>query len=441
MVLHRLVVLTVAFVTSSSLGVPASQPADIPLVDVAAIAISTVRATGAQVVKSTDADGSSWLVIDQKPDSKESIVSFDIPAHLRDLSQRHYLEIDAQNVCPTRISLTCWALSGPGWGGVSTYPIGNASGRETLESGASQGLKIDLFARYSGTDVYTGAIDPGDVRRVEIRFASQNAGPKLQFGNVRASSAAPGPRPDISNRIEVPPVVDEPPAPGKRARYALKGWETTTVRHILTLPRNWKPGGRYPIIVEYTGNIFFHKFCYSTGLTEQGRMAYGLSKGEDFILLNLPFITPDRQSEQSNGWGDLDKAADYCLEAVDDACEKWGGDRSEIFLTGFSRGMLAMNVLGLHDDRIAALWLGFIGDNPGKNLAPTTNRGWNGANTGWNERALRLRGRSWFSARSNLGADVHVDVEYLEDRPSTLAARKWMQEVLAMKRNGSKKQG
>jgi hypothetical protein len=26
---------------------------------------------------------------------------------------------------------------------------------------------------------------------------------------------------------------------------------------------------------------------------------------------------------------------------------------------------------------------------------------------------------------------VHVDVEYLEDRPSTVATRRWLQEILA----------
>jgi len=33
---------------------------------------------------------------------------------------------------------------------------------------------------------------------------------------------------------------------------------------------------------------------------------------------------------------------------------------------------------------------------------------------------------------------MHVDVEYLEDRPSTVATRRWMREVLSQK-SGSEK--
>jgi len=48
-----------------------------------------------------------------------------------------------------------------------------------------------------------------------------------------------------------------------------------------------------------------------------------------------------------------------------------------------------------------------------------------------------MKGRSWLFVPANLEADVHVDVEYLEDRPSTLRYRAWMQKVLK-KRPGTR---
>jgi hypothetical protein len=200
---------------------------------------------------------------------------------------------------------------------------------------------------------------------------------------------------------------------------------------VLTLPREWQPGANYPVIVEYTGNVFYHKFCHSTGYTNQGTMAYGLARGEKFITLNLPFISVDGQREQIDGWGDIDKAADYCVAAVRAVCEKFSGDAGAVFFVGFSRGEYAANYLALRDDRIASLWRGFVGTNPGRPWKPADGAGWNKVGIGWDERAARLQGRPCFAAPANLGAHVHVDVEYLEDRPSTLATRRWMQEILA----------
>jgi hypothetical protein len=231
--------------------------------------------------------------------------------------------------------------------------------------------------------------------------------------------------------VLVPDVTRDPPGPGRRVYQQLPGWEKTSVTHVLTLPHEWKTGLKYPVIVEYTGNVFYHKFCHSTGYTDQGTMAYGLARGEKFICLNLPFISADGQREQIDGWGDIDKTADYCVAAVRLICERYGGDASAVFFVGFSRGEYAANFLALRDDRVAALWLAFIGTNPGRPWKPADGAGWNKVGLGWDERAARLQGRPWFAAPANLGAHVHVDVAYLEDRPSTVATRRWMQDVLA----------
>ena len=41
-------------------------------------------------------------------------------------------------------------------------------------------------------------------------------------------------------------------------------------------------------------------------------------------------------------------------------CEQYGGDRAAVILTGFSRGAIACNYLGLHNEEIAGLWRAFI---------------------------------------------------------------------------------
>ena len=45
---------------------------------------------------------------------------------------------------------------------------------------------------------------------------------------------------------------------------------------------------------------------------------------------------------------------------MENVCEKFGGDPKRVVLAGFSRGAIACNYIGLHDDDIASLWCGFI---------------------------------------------------------------------------------
>jgi len=201
------------------------------------------------------------------------------------------------------------------------------------------------------------------------------------------------------------------------------------VRHVLSLPREWTPGKRYPVIVEYTGNVFYHKFCHSTGKTEQGNLAYGMSGGDGYICLNLPFISPDGQREQVDGWGDVRRTVDYCIDAINDTCDRFGGDSSAVFVTGFSRGAYACNYIALHDERIADVWLGFDRD-PAKPWNPKNGKGWNDVGVGWDERAARVKGRATFNGAADFGPGVHVDVEYLEDTPVRRDMRAWLAETI-----------
>ena len=365
--------------------------------------------------------------------ASDSGVVFPLPEKSQDLSRFRFVEADIENTGDKPMRFTFWARSGQGWGGVSTFTPdgGPTAGRETLAPGQRGTFKIDLHTRYPGKDVYTLATNPASVRWLELVVGDSRITPSLRVRSLRATGDAPAERPDVSRRVLVPDISRDAPGPGRRVYQQLPGWEKTSVTHVLTLPREWQPGANYPVIVEFTGNVFYHKFCHSTGYTNQGTMAYGLARGEKFITLNLPFISVDGQREQIDGWGDIDKAADYCVAAVRAVCEKFGGDAGAMFVVGFSRGEYAANSLALRDDRIASLWRGFVGTTPGRPRKPADGAGWNKVGIGWDERAARLRGRPWFVAPANLGPHVHVDVEYLEDRPSTVATRRWMHEILA----------
>ena len=90
-----------------------------------------------------------------------------------------------------------------------------------------------------------------------------------------------------------------------------------------------------------------------------------------------------------------------------------------------------MNYLALRDDRIAPIWRGFIGADP---AIPSAKKwqgtpGWNHCAEGWDERGARLQSRPVFNQHPSYGP-VHVDVEYLEDSPSTVAARSWLLEMI-----------
>jgi len=363
----------------------------------------------------------------------DSGVIFPLPEKSWDLSRFRFVEADIENTGDNPLRFTFWALSGHGWGGVSTFTPdgGPAAGRETLAPGQRGTFKIDLHTRYPGKDVYTPATNPAAIRWLELVVGDSRITPSLRVRSLRATGDAPAEPLDVSRRVLVPDVSRESPGPGRRVYQQLPDWKKTSVTHVLTLPREWQPGANYPVIVEYTGNIFYHKFCHSTGTTNQGTMAYGLARGEKFITLNLPFVSLDGQREQIDGWGDIEKTADYCVAAVRLICERYGGDAGAVFFVGFSRGEYAANYLALRDDRIASLWRAFVGANPGRPWKPADGAGWNKVGLGWDERAARLQGRPWFSAPANVGAHVHVDVEYLEDRPSTVAVRRWMQEILA----------
>jgi hypothetical protein len=214
------------------------------------------------------------------------------------------------------------------------------------------------------------------------------------------------------------------------------------VRYVLYLPPDWTADGIFPVIAEYSGNIFYFKNTYSTGKADQGNIGYGMSKGSGVIWVNLPFISPDRTHEQLDGFGNLEATAEYARKVIREVVEKYSGDPGAVLLAGFSRGGAACGFIGLRNNDIADVWLGFHSVSGGDGA------GWFGSEMpGAIERGGRMKGRSSFITDGAPWQDVlarlkqpfrymdsqigaHVDTMFLDNRPSTLAVRKWMTDVL-----------
>ena len=154
------------------------------------------------------------------------------------------------------------------------------------------------------------------------------------------------------------------PAAGKRIAQTSAGWQGTSVHHALYLPLDWKPDGSFPVIVEYPGNgNYRNKYGdISTGAVEDGHLGYGISGGKGFIWVVMPFVevNGDQKRNAPLWWGDVEETKRYCIATVRDVCARYGGDEKKVVLSGFSRGSIACNFIGLHDDKIAKLWRAFI---------------------------------------------------------------------------------
>jgi hypothetical protein len=239
--------------------------------------------------------------------------------------------------------------------------------------------------------------------------------------------------------MDVPTVEDAAPAAGKRVRFRLPTEEKSAIYSVLNLPADWKPGRRYPLIIEFPGNIYFAPACYSTGLPDQCVIGYGMTKGKGAICLGVPFLDRKAGKIVENGWGNADDTADYVMRMVTEVCDQFGGDRGNIVLTGFSRGAIACGYIGLRNDRIAALWKGFHA------CQHYDGGGWNGATMpGALERAARFKGRAVFQTDNpqekyqpvmeamktkvtwaQSGLDFHSTAMFLDERPSTQQLREW----------------
>lgn len=206
--------------------------------------------------------------------------------------------------------------------------------------------------------------------------------PKTHFGIIAIASilclvvtmnqhsfAAPE-WPDISSvapDLEIPPLSEGAPAAGQRVKLKVAPYDKSALYHVLYLPTDWQPGKKYPVLVEYAGNGGYkNEFGdISTGRPEDSKLGYGLSAGRDYLWICLPCLNNADNDLALQWWGDKpdynpQPTLDYCRAALARACRDFGGDAQRVVLCGFSRGAIACNFLGLHDDETSSLWRAFF---------------------------------------------------------------------------------
>lgn len=187
---------------------------------------------------------------------------------------------------------------------------------------------------------------------------------KSIFAAVLAASLVCGTRvldadePSRPDDLVTPAMTTEEPAAGRRVRQVAPEYQGTQVYHALYLPVDWKPGKKYPVIVEYTGNKFAE--CGSTGEVKDANLGYGLTGGRGFIWVSMPYVEVGRQKNAVTWWGDRQATIDYCKTNLPRICQQFGGNPDSLFICGFSRGAIGASYIGLADDDIAAFWKGMI---------------------------------------------------------------------------------
>ena len=164
--------------------------------------------------------------------------------------------------------------------------------------------------------------------------------------------------------LVLPELVDGPAAPGRRVKVG--GGEKY---HVLYLPTDWRggeSGERHPVMVEFPGNGGYrNRFGDECGgRPEDCRLGFGFSGGTNWIWVALPFLNDAGDALATTWWGDPpgyrpDATVAYCREVVDAVCRDHGGDSNRVVLTGFSRGAIACNAVGLREP-LADLWAGFL---------------------------------------------------------------------------------
>jgi hypothetical protein len=334
-----------------------------------------------------------------------------------------------------------WVVAGAGWESIGDF--------HELAAGEEKTFVCHLRETFPDG---TPKLDPARVAGVQVMIRKPRVGQVVEIEDLAATGSAAAWKPPAA-RLEVPAVETGPPAAGHRVRWPIASGaarssggsqdESLTVDAIVYLPPDWQPDRRYPVIVEFPGNVFFTPGCYSTGRPEQCVIGYGMSRGRGSIWICLPFVDA-AGSVAEHGWGDPDATAAVCVQAVEKVCEHLGGERERLVLTGFSRGAIACGFIGLRDDRIAGLWRGFHccqhfdGD------------GWNGATLdNAIERARRFKGAAVFHTDNaperirpleepfgvpvtivQSGLGFHSSAMFLDDRASTRQLREWYNELI-----------
>ena len=396
----------------------------------------------------SEESGSAVLQVSVSGVDSYAWVSLPPPSEGWDLSESEFVESEVVNTGAGPVHVMLWVVGAAGWEAVPAVSV--------IEAGKTQRLRVSLRETHPDK---TPKINPGKIDQVQLMVlrnwkerlgktvvarSSEKGVRTLELRSLNAVGNLPIWTPP-PGRLELPPVEERRPGAGRRVRYRLAGDESSGIDAVLNLPRDWREGGRYPLIVEFPGNIFFTEGCYSTGRPEQCVIGYGICRGEGAICLGLPFVNRKAGGVAENGWGVEEETAGFATAMVKEVCEKFGGDSKNVVLTGFSRGALACGYIGLRDDRIASLWKGFHA------CQHYDGDGWNGATMeGALVRARRFRGRSVFQTDNsesflkevmdamgvpvrfaNSGLGSHATAMFLDERPSTRDLREWFRDLVS----------
>ena len=301
------------------------------------------------------------------------------------------------------------------------------------------------------------------LRDVPLRSAMKLFSPLLAALLVVAAASAQE-LPDISSiapDLVVPEMMRGEPSAGQRVRQTTPGWEQSEVHHALYLPRDWQPDGKWPVIVEWAGNGNYRNAFgdVSTGRVEGSNLGYGVTAGAGAIWVCVPYLNAAGTANVITWWGDPpgydpQPTLAYTRATVRFVCEKFGGDPARVVLAGFSRGAIAANYLGLHDDATARLWRAFICYShydgvrtawpyPGADRASALARvqrlggrpqficgeGLNAADTERYLREIGVWGQGTFTALGT-GFRNHHDAWILRPNPARQRLREWLGEVL-----------
>jgi len=384
------------------------------------------------------ADGRRVLQLKTGTESKRGIawVAIPPPPEGWDLRRVGHVKAGIANTGTEPAEVTLWVVSSAGWAAVG--------GAATLQPNATATLSCNLRETYPDG---TTKLDPARIQQLRIMVQRVESAELTISSVVASGTAMDWIRP--SGRIDVPDMLPGRPAPGRRVRYRLSDATDSEVYSALYLPPGWEPGKRYPVIAEFPGNIFYSaKACWSTGRPEQCQMGYGIIAGSEAIWVSLPFVDRETGEIAESGFGSNDGAdtVTYTMNVMEAICQDWGGDRNNLFLSGFSRGSIACGYIGLRNDRIAGLWKGIVG------CQHYDGSRWRQSSmAGAVERAPRFRGKAifqidnrrenyqpvvnatdssvqWTWTRSGLG--YHATAMFLDDRPATKQLRQWFRDLV-----------
>jgi hypothetical protein len=137
------------------------------------------------------------------------------------------------------------------------------------------------------------------------------------------------------------------PGAGRRAR--VRSVDAPEIYHVLYLPTDWRPGRRYPVIVEYAGNGNYRNSYgdVSLGVPEWSNLGFGLSGGVGYLWLCLPYVDAVGRRNQTLWWGSAAATNEYGRRVIEQVCREYGGDSKRVLLSGCSRGAIGCSYLGV----------------------------------------------------------------------------------------------